>query len=97
MNKFTRFCATLGVSIGSVLMHGFVASKLYMWFILPIFALPNISWLAFAGIVLFVQMFSTTSIPSETTSLEDSIFMHIAMALVNLSIGHALHYFIYVV
>lgn len=30
MNKFTRFCATLGVSIGALLMHGFVASKLYM-------------------------------------------------------------------
>ena len=46
------------MSAYSVFAYGFVAMKLWAWFVAPTFGLPQISWVVGGGMMLLVRLFT---------------------------------------
>ena len=99
MNVFGWFIATILAAIGGILSCGFVGSKLWLWFVVPIgenIAVLNI-W-QILGLMLFVQ-FLTIKFQSCTKTFKDKndafmsyVSLYCVSPWILLGVGYFYHY-----
>lgn len=83
----------------SVIVHGFVFSKLWAWFIVPLGA-TQVSWLQAAGIIALVRLCTyhvNFNNKSDETDMSSKILRFLTLALIpwmSLVIGYIIHRFV---
>lgn len=87
---FLAFVLLVGmIHFPLALLHGFVFTKLWAWFVIPTFSLPALELVPAAGIILMISFIrSDVSKNNETANWEDAITVLIKNSLV--SAGFAL-------
>lgn len=88
-----------GVILYSTFIWGYVASKFYYWFVLPIFpSLPHLSLMQIIGITFFVYVIMPKAAPSdvkdEYRDKSSQLVTFFIMPWVTLCIGYILSLFI---
>lgn len=94
------FGVVLGIIIGCVvgipiyLFQGFVLTKLWFWFVVPV-GLPNINFIEAVGIVMIVDFLTSQYIPKNNDEDRISAFLYSIMGpLFILLIGWIITWFI---
>lgn len=72
----------------TILWQGFVFSKLWAWFMVPIFGLPLVNLPQSIGILLIGGLMSYQFIPREEKELPAMIFSQLFMPLFGLIVGY---------
>jgi hypothetical protein len=111
MEKFVAILMGLGLAfvvfglvfvpltIYTVFAHGYVAMKIWQWYVVPAFGMAPISWLVGGAIMLLVRLFTytvSTSKKKDESTLSEKVINFIAVLLVpwyTLFIAWAFHFF----
>lgn len=97
MENFIKFCSICIISFLLILLQGYVASILYVWLILPVFAGPTINWLSFSGILSFIRFVLIKAPANKDIKYTESVIFHITACGLALLFGYAIHYIAYVI
>lgn len=65
MEKFGKFMVITLIMIISPIINGFVLSKLWLWFIVPIFQIRQISLIEAIGLVCFISFIAAKKVKTE--------------------------------
>lgn len=99
MENFGKFCLMLIILTLSVFIGGFIFIKLYEWFIIPVFHLPQPTFTQALGIMLFIGYLKGTSKKDTENdkSIEDYIedcIKSMVLAVFVLGLGYLIYQFV---
>lgn len=101
-DKVGAFVVMLLAIVPLMLLEGYVLSKLWMWFIVPVFALPVLSVGQAVGIMVVVSMVTTHLYTSDsktegslTAKMVEKLFSSAFMRLTVWGIGYTVYCCIY--
>jgi len=58
MDGFFKGIIVVGLLVFNILLAGFVATKLWLWFLVPMFKLPEIGWVQGVALLLTIRYFN---------------------------------------
>lgn len=95
------FCGVVFIplTIYTVFVHGFVAAKIWQWYVVPAFGVAPITWIVGGALMLLVRLFTYTIQTDKKSELttKEKIMNFVATLLVpwyTLLIAWAFHFFV---
>ncbi len=95
MDTIIKTLFAIGIVIAAILFKGFVFTKLWLWFLVPLFELPEINMAYALGIILIARLIKKPKNTLGNTTIDFSeLLVSLLHPLIILVIGWVLKHYI---